>query len=232
MYLSDRILRACLAAMLGVGLTACGGGSTDAMVTSGAGAGPDPDSASEAPSNRAPVISGAPTLKVVKGEAYSFTPTASDADGDTLTFSLSGRPGWMSFDAMTGALSGTASAADVGIYNDLLLTVSDGEDEATLGPFAIQVLPIGPRSAELTWTPPTENSDGSTLTDLSGYVVYWGTITGNYSNSVILENAGLTSYVIENLAPGQTYYFAMTAYNEGGVESGYSNEASKTVADD
>ncbi len=222
-------LRAWLVAVWGAGLTACGGGGSDNSVTGVAGAVPGSSPVSEAPSNRAPVISGEPTLRVVKGEAYSFTPSASDADADALTFSITSAPGWATFSAVTGELSGSPSAQDVGIYENISITVSDGEDSASLGPFAIQVLQVGPRSAELTWMPPTENTDGSALTDLSGYVVYWGTITGNYSNSVTLENAGLTSYVIDNLAPGQTYYFAVTAYNEGGLESVYSNEASKTI---
>ncbi len=83
-------------------------------------------------------------------------------------------------------------------------------------------------SAQLSWTPPTANTDGTPLTDLAGYKVYYGTASGKYSQSV---NAGnVTTYTVPNLTDGTTYYFATTAYNTAGAESGYSNEVSKTTA--
>ncbi len=80
----------------------------------------------------------------------------------------------------------------------------------------------------LSWTPPTTNTDGSPLTNLAGYKVYWGTSQGNYPNSATLNNPGLTSYVVGNLAPG-TYFFVATALNSVGVESSFSATASKTI---
>ena len=80
----------------------------------------------------------------------------------------------------------------------------------------------------LNWTAPTENEDGSPLEDLSGYRIYWGATPGNYPNSVTIDNPGLTTYVVDNLAPG-TYEFVATSFNAAGVESGYSNAATKTV---
>jgi hypothetical protein len=51
--------------------------------------------------------------------------------------------------------------------------------------------------------------------------------SGTYSDVV---DAGMTtSYTISGLAPG-TYYFAVRAYDASGNESGYSNEASKTIS--
>ena len=60
-----------------------------------------------------PTISGSP--EAVAQEL--FTPSASDADGDTLTYSISGQPGWVSFNSSTGALFGTPTNADVGTYS-------------------------------------------------------------------------------------------------------------------
>jgi len=80
----------------------------------------------------------------------------------------------------------------------------------------------------LMWTPPTQNTDGSPLTNLAGYKIYWGTTQGAYPNSATLNNPGLTSYVVGNLVPG-TYYFAATAFNASGQESPLSNGASKTI---
>src|SRR5690606_39172276 len=66
------------------------------------------------PENNRPTISGTPPTRVVAGEAYAFTPDAQDADGDPLTFSITRRPGWATFDSATGSLTGTPDAGDVG----------------------------------------------------------------------------------------------------------------------
>ncbi len=87
----------------------------------------------------------------------------------------------------------------------------------------------GSASVTLTWQPPTENADGSPLTDLSGYNIYVGTASSNYDYMEIrLDNPGLTAYVVENLQPG-TYYFAATAFNSTGIESELSGEIVKTL---
>jgi hypothetical protein len=106
--------------------------------------------------------------------------------------------------------------------------VSDGKATASLPAFAVTVQAIALGSATLSWTPPTQNTDGSPLTNLSGYRIYWGTTQGSYPNSVTVSNPGLTSYVVESLVPG-TYFFTATALNSSGVESGFSGVASKTI---
>jgi hypothetical protein len=166
---------------------------------------------------------------VLIGNSYSFVPQATDPDGDTLSFSIVGRPSWAGFDSANGALTGTPGAGAVGTYSNISITVSDASDNATLGSFSIVVLPIATGSATLSWLPPTENTDGSPLTDLTGYVVYWGDAPGSYQNSETLSNPGLTSYIVENLLSGNTYYFATTAYNSGDLESSFSNVGSKTI---
>lgn len=181
-----------------------------------------------APTNRAPVISGTPTTQVMNGSAYSFQPTASDADGDPLTFSIANLPRWASFSTSTGRLQGTPTAADVGTYNNIVIRVSDGKTTASLPAFAVTVLAVATGSATLSWTPPTTNTDGSPLTNLAGYRVYWGPGAGNYTSSATLNNPGLTAYVVGNLAPG-TYYFAVKAVNSAGTESQFSNVASKVI---
>ncbi len=65
--------------------------------------------------NTPPVISGSPPETVLQNNNYTFTPTASDADGDNLVFSITNRPSWASFDIATGSLSGTPVKMDVGI---------------------------------------------------------------------------------------------------------------------
>lgn len=86
-----------------------------------------------------------------------------------------------------------------------------------------------PGSVTLQWQPPTENVDGTPLTNLAGYRIYVGTESRTYTHREIeLDNPGLTTYVIENLSPG-TYYVAATALNSAGVQSFFSDELAVTV---
>ena len=178
--------------------------------------------------NGPPVISGTPPTSVTAGTAYAFQPTASDPDGDTLTFSITNLPAWATFSTTTGRVQGTPAPSQVGTYGNIVITVSDGTATASLPAFGIAVVAVASGSATLSWTPPTTNTDGSPLTNLAGYRVHWGTAVGNYPSSVRLDNPGLASYVVENLAPG-TYYFVVTALNSAGAESQFSNVASKTI---
>jgi hypothetical protein len=83
-------------------------------------------------------------------------------------------------------------------------------------------------SATLTWYPPTQNTDGSPLRNLGGYRIYWGTTQGTYPNSVTINNPGLATYVVEQLRPAR-WYFVVTALTTTGIESSFSNVATKTV---
>jgi hypothetical protein len=83
-------------------------------------------------------------------------------------------------------------------------------------------------TALLSWTPPTENTDDSPLTDLAGYKIYYGTSPATYSNTEIINNPGLTSFLIEDLASAE-WYFVITSFNSSGIESSYSTEVSKTI---
>lgn len=178
--------------------------------------------------NRAPVISGTPTSSLNAGSAYSFTPSASDADGDALTFSIANKPAWASFNTTNGQLAGTPAAANVGTYSNIVITVSDGKTTTSLSAFAITVTQTANGSAQLSWTPPTQNTDGTQLTDLAGYRIYYGTNANSLTQTVDISNASVSTYVIGNLSPA-TWYFAVKARNTNGTESDLSNLASKTV---
>ena len=178
--------------------------------------------------NSAPVISGSAPLELTAGETYSFTPKVVDANNDTLSFTIDRLPSWASFNNSTGQVSGTPQSDHVGTYSGITITVSDGQAEDTLGPFTITVQAVSLGSVTLSWTAPTQNEDGSTLEDLDGYNIYWGTQPGNYPNSVTIDNESVTTYVVENLSPG-SYEFVATSFNTSGVESRYSNPAIKVV---
>lgn len=215
-------------------LSACGGddseGTAAAAPTSPTS--PTPPATTTPPatggSNQAPTIAGAPPGSTLFGRQYSFTPTASDANGDSLTFSITGRPSWASFNSTTGRLQGTPTQADVGTTANIVISVSDGATTSSLASFSIQVVATASGSATLSWSPPTQNSDGSPLTDLAGYRIYFGTSSGYYPNSMTVNNPGLASYVVDQLTPA-TWHFVVTALNSTGVESPFSNAASKSV---
>ncbi len=189
---------------------------------------PDVNANTPGAQNTAPTISGSPSAAVTMGQDYDFTPNASDADGDSLVFSVQNLPSWANFDSLTGRVSGQPSLANVGDYANITISVSDGMVSATLPQFGIAVTQGGLGSVTVSWTPPTQNEDGSTLTDLAGYNIYYGTSAGDYQSSIRINSAGVASYVVENLVP-DTYYFASTAFNSSGIESSFSNEAVKVV---
>jgi len=84
--------------------------------------------------------------------------------------------------------------------------------------------------ATLHWTAPTLNTDDSSLTDLSGYKIYYGLSSASLTNSITINNIGVASYVIENLDANTTYYFSITAINDQDSESAYSNIVSKYIS--
>jgi hypothetical protein len=178
--------------------------------------------------NQPPTISGTAAQAVTVGMAYLFRPQASDPEGQPLTFAIANRPAWASFNTATGELSGTPGPASVGQTSNIVISVTDGEASASLAAFSITVADVQTGSATLRWTPPTLNEDGSPLNDLSGYRVYYGTSSTDLGTTLDLPNPGLTSAVVENLAPA-TWYFAVRAYNASNVESASSNIASKTI---
>lgn len=80
--------------------------------------------------------------------------------------------------------------------------------------------PVYAAEVSLTWDPNNE-------TTLAGYKLYYGTSSQNYTESVDVDIN--TAHTLENLEEGQTYYFALTAYDTEGNESGFSNEISYEV---
>jgi len=210
-----------LAIVAAVGLAGCGGG--------GDGESPQP-SAPATGANSPPTISGSPSSSVVAGQAYSFQPSASDPDGDALTFSVSNLPGWAAFNASTGRISGTPAASDVATYSNIRVTVADGKGgSASTGMFAITVTDVGTASVTLSWTPPTQNDDGSALTDLAGYEVRYGKNQSSLDRSVQVTNPSVNTFVVDNLTSG-TWFFTVRSINSSGISSMPSNVASKTIS--
>jgi Putative Ig domain len=185
-----------------------------------------------APPDEPPVLSGKPAATAAVGSAYSFQPTARDPNGMKLTFTIWGKPAWLHFDNSTGRLYGTPTAANVGKYGPMGISATDGYYTSSLPGFAVTVPSGGaslpPASVTIAWTPPTENTNGSTLTNLAGYHIYYGTTQSNLNKVVDITNPGLATYVLSNLTSG-TWYFALTSVNSAGVESVRSSVISTVV---
>jgi Putative Ig domain len=210
----------------GMLLTACGNG----VGVSSAGAATA--TAASTPAEPVPVaLTGTPATSVTAGQNYAFQPTVSAGAG-AVTFQIQGKPTWAAFNASTGALTGTPAAANEGTTAGITITASNGSSSASIGPFEIVVHapPASPAtgSATLSWTAPTENTDGTPLTDLAGYHIYYGTSAGAWTSTITILSATETSYIVSGLASG-TYYFTVVAFNTEGIDSADSNVGSKTI---
>jgi hypothetical protein len=233
---SKILAAAAMSIVLGAGLAGCGSGGKKADDTStvpggntgGSGGGTGTTPPPTTPTNTAPTISGSPITTAKVSLPYSYAPTATDVDGDRLTYSIIGKPSWATFDSASGTLAGTPPAGSVGTYTGVQISVSDGKASTPLASFSISVLEPVVGSAELAWQPPTANEDGTTLTDLSGYVIRYGKSSGALDQSVRISNAGTTAYVVENLTEG-TWYFTLSSINGAGVESRPTGSVSKTI---
>jgi hypothetical protein len=181
------------------------------------------------PAVQPPVISGAPPTSVTAGSGYAFQPTASDPAGKPLSFSVQNKPGWAGFSIASGQLYGTPSSVQAGTYANIVISASDGAAASALPAFSITVnAPASTGTALLDLTPPSQNNDGSALTDLAGMRVYYGTSSSSLNQVLDLPGTAATTYTLSNLQSG-TWYFAATAYTSGGQESSPSPTVSKSI---
>jgi len=209
-------------------LAGCG---WDDNPTGGASGTPPPGGSTPPPdTNRPPLISGSPSTLVTVGQAWSFQPSISDPDGDSLTVTASNLPSWITLTPMTGRLEGTPAEGDVRSWSGIELRVSDGQAASTLSQFSLNVQAAGAAtgSATLSWRAPTERVDGSPIGQLVGYRVLYGQVSRDYDFTVELNSAGITRYVVEGLGAG-TWYFAIQAVTSDGLVSEPSAEASKRI---
>jgi len=70
----------------------------------------------------------------------------------------------------------------------------------------------------LSWSAPTENTNGSALTNLSGYIIYYGTSASAMTQTIDINTVGMLTYVVGDLSAGN-WYFQIVAVNAAGVES-------------
>ena len=111
------------------------------------------------------------------------------------------------------------------LENDSLefeVTITDNRGREDTDSVIITVLPENQseqHSALLSWTAPTENEDGSLLTDLAGYRIYYGQSETNLDALILVNESLTTSYDINDLESEHSYFFCVAAYNTTGSES-------------
>lgn len=189
--------------------------------------------------NFSPIIGGIPeTVAFYATRTYTFTPYASDQEGSPLEFfidfsTLDATPDWISFDKNTGEISAQPEIEHIGDEYEITISVSDGTNRTDLKPFIFSVIP-GIETATISWTPPTQNADGTVLEDLAGYNIYFGTTKGEYEKTITITLDTLNptkpnEYTIAEDLLLPEYFFAMTAFDTFGNESEYSETVSKRV---
>lgn len=94
--------------------------------------------------------------------------------------------------------------------------------------FALPIAAYADMDVEVTinWVPPTENVDGSPLVDLASYTVYYGRSAGVYDVSYVVSDPTQTTdiFTVLGVQDGESIYVVMTAWDDDGNESTYSNE--------
>ena len=180
-------------------------------------------------------ISGSPPTSVAAGNPFAFTPTASSSSRwRQLRFTIANKPAWATFSTATGKLSGTPATTNIGTTSGVQIKVTDGRSWAQLPLFAITVTgttattPTTTGSATVSWQPPTQNSDGTALTSLAGYQIDYGTDPSALSKKMQVANPAQSSFTVTNLASG-TWYFAVQAYTNSGLQSAMSSMVTKTI---
>lgn len=142
----------------------------------------------------------------------SVTPTLSWCTEQTASAGLTTctNPGPASACTATGGWDGTRAASG-----------TQGQTPVrTSTTYTLSCVWPGADKFTVNWVPPTANDDGSPLTDLAGFRVYYGTSASMSSNQIKdVAQPGASSVVIgPGLAPA-TYYVVVSAYNSKGVES-------------
>lgn len=107
--------------------------------------------------------------------------------------------------------------------NRITVTALDDAGNSSTDTISVNRESNSPGSVTLSWVAPTERADGTPLTELAGYRVYYGRMSETYDYEIEVSNPGLVTYVVENLVPGD-WYFVVAAFDSEGLESEPSNE--------
>ena len=151
------------------------------------------------------------------------------AESDSEIVSVS----WVSNRGGQGEASGSTTWTTAGIplhpgKNSITITAEDSSGATATRTVVIVRESEGTGSVTLSWTAPTTREDGTPLTDLAGFRIRYGRMSGIYDYEITIDNPGVLTYVVEGLKPG-TWYFVLSAFDSSGLESNFSNEVKKKV---
>lgn len=206
-------------------LSGCSGGSSSTSSTNTAQGVIDRDSSSsptDSPSENSgetPGSGGSPTAELSADEEV-----VGSGDDVRLTWSSSNTDTCQASGGWSG-VRGTSGSLTVGPVTEsttFTLTCS-GAGGSAVAMISVSVLGV----VTLSWQAPKKNEDGTALTDLAGYRIYYGEESRAYSDDVEVPSADITAQDV--VLPSGSYYFAMTAMDAEGNESAYSNEVVKIV---
>jgi hypothetical protein len=138
----------------------------------------------------------------------------------TVTATFNGPNGSVGGGIIRGGSSSSASSTGAS-------TSASASSISTPPPLA-PPMALGSGEAMVSWLAPSENTDGTVLTDLTGFNIYYSQDPLNFDQVVTLDCYWCLWTRINNLGPG-TWYFAVKSYNRAGVESSYSRILSKRV---
>jgi hypothetical protein len=160
--------------------------------------------------NDDPIISGEPDPSITVHDAYTFLPVVNDIDSAHFEFTIENKPYWLNFSTLTGMLSGTPTNDDAGTFLNVVITVSDGLNEASLPPFNLVV-------KQPPWVPqakiPIVRSSHATA-EADGIIYLFGGKDENW-DSVFAFNPGTNSW--ESKSPMPTGVFSISAHQINGL---------------
>ena len=171
-----------------------------------------------------------PTSASTMGTSDTAVRLAGTASSDAGIFQVA----WANDRGGEGIASGTDSWETARIAlefggNKITVIAEDNAGATTSRSIVVNRESGQPGSATLSWAAPTTRTDGTPLTNLTGYKIYYGRMSGIYDYQIDINNPGVLSYVVENLVSGG-WYFALTAYDSDGIESDRSNEVLRQVS--
>ncbi len=179
-----------------------------------------------------PLLSVTPASLSFSGVVGGPNPTGqtiavTNAGGGTLSWTANDDANWLTLAPVSGTNSGTVGASvtvgglAAGTYSGSIMISAAGGGTKSVSVALVLTAPIR-GSVTLSWLANTE-------TDLAGYKIYRGTTSGSYGSPIAVIGKDATSYTVSALQSGTTYFFVITAYNNLGNESSYSNEVSKSI---
>ena len=180
---------------------------------------PVPPTPSPKPPKPAPVldISANPST-ITEGESTVISWSSENID------SCAANGGWSN----NTATSGTQPVGPLSSSQEFTITCVNSAGEISKSVLVTVEPNISVDTAELSWTPPTTNENGTSLTDLAGYTINYGTMESNLNQTITINNPGVNSYIIENLT-ASSYYFVVKAFDSSGNESNASGTVSKAA---